>query len=108
MAADAIIFDGETNATVPAFIRLVRQKALAEGRERDDQWMAAFASSCIDGSALEWYETLDEEVQESWKLLRAALLSRWSRSESISSTCVSAYQAKKYILDQTSEPVVQY
>lgn len=48
------------------------------GKQRDDQWMADYASICLDGGALAWYENLDDVVRGDWKLLRQALLSRYA------------------------------
>ncbi|KAG8921736.1 hypothetical protein FRC00_008290, partial [Tulasnella sp. 408] len=39
--------------------------------------MAGYASTCFAGEALRWYEGLDEDVQDDWKQLRAALLERF-------------------------------
>lgn len=49
------------------------------GKQRGDQWMAGYASvSSLDGEALAWYESLDDETQRDWKLLHGALLSRYT------------------------------
>ena len=55
------------------FILFVRQQAVEGNKARDNDWIADYAASCITGSALEWFEDLDEEVTLDWKLLRRAL-----------------------------------
>lgn len=71
------IFDSVNDTPCETFIRAVRKHALAEGREKDDSWIAHYAAASMDGLALRWYEELEEEDQESWKLLRRAMLRRW-------------------------------
>ncbi|KAG8987883.1 hypothetical protein FRB90_003077 [Tulasnella sp. 427] len=63
------------------FIQAVRRAAFNENQDRNDEWMARFASTCISGKALRWYESLDDDVQESWKLLRKAILARYPPTE---------------------------
>lgn len=56
----------------------MRQKGRSlKGKERDNIWIAHYASSCFGGSALRWFEGLDDEVQEDWKKLRKAMLDKW-------------------------------
>lgn len=74
-----ITFRGTNPDECEDFISAVRSKALAEGKYRDNQWIAYFASSCFVGAALYWYESLDESIQEDWKQLRPALLDRFGR-----------------------------
>ena len=73
-------FDGTTGVSGDVFIRSLRQNSLREGREKDDEWIALSAASWLEGEALEWYEDQTEETQESWKLLRRAILVRWPAS----------------------------
>ncbi|KAG8899340.1 hypothetical protein FRC01_010577, partial [Tulasnella sp. 417] len=81
---DDIVFDGTTGSD--QFIRNVRRVALARDKHSNDEWCAAFAASCLEGPALAFYERLSEDVQNSWKRLRAALLDRFpSGSSSLSS-----------------------
>ncbi|KAG8930522.1 hypothetical protein FRC00_001096, partial [Tulasnella sp. 408] len=60
------------------FVRAVREQALAAGKQRDDQWMADYASVRFDGEALKWFESLEDEAQSDWKLLRRAILTRYA------------------------------
>ncbi|KAG8942787.1 hypothetical protein FRC04_003482 [Tulasnella sp. 424] len=39
--------------------------------------MADYASIRFEGEALKWFESLDDETQASWKLLRRAVLSHY-------------------------------
>lgn len=72
-----IVFNGTTGASASHFIRLVRQEALQQNRSKDDEWTAEFAASCLEDAALVWFESQSAEIQESWRLLRRALLERW-------------------------------
>ncbi|KAG8917659.1 hypothetical protein FRC01_002308, partial [Tulasnella sp. 417] len=72
---DDIVFRGEGPCDV--FLRRVRKVAFEKGKHKDGDWMAGYASTCFEGEALMWYEGLDEDVQDDWKRLRAALLERF-------------------------------
>lgn len=74
-----IVFRGSNPDECDDFISAIRGRALAEGKHRDNQWIAYFASSCFVGDALYWYEGLDESIQEDWKQLRPAILERFGR-----------------------------
>lgn len=78
---DDNVFDGSGSLKVGTFVRNIRQQALTKDRQNDDQWIAQSAAASMDGPALDWYEALDEETQESWRLLRRALLTRWPTTE---------------------------
>lgn len=60
-----------------SFIAELIKLAFAQGKQRDDQWIADFAATCMADNALVWWSALDEEVQGSWKLLRQAMLSKY-------------------------------
>ncbi|KAG8944671.1 hypothetical protein FRC04_001635 [Tulasnella sp. 424] len=70
-------FQGLSARECEAFIAAVSRRAFTEGKEYDDRWTAAFASSCFAYDALRWWNGLDEKVQGSWKLLRSAMLSSY-------------------------------
>ena len=73
-----VVFDGEYNGLASdAFLRYVRRTVLAQGIQDDDRRVAQTAASSLGGEAVEWYEDQSEELQESWKLLRRAILLRW-------------------------------
>lgn len=55
-------------------INLDETRAHMEGKQRDDEWIADFATMCFSGNALRWYETLDDDVQRDWSKLRRAIL----------------------------------
>ena len=86
MSDTHIIFDGSNGISSDTFVRITRQRSLAEGKEKDDEWIALSAASCLEGEALDWYELQPEETQESWKLLRRALLIRWPRATAIAAS----------------------
>ena len=71
------VFDGITGLNSGQFLRIVRQNALDKDKATDDQWIAFYAAAHMDGPALDWLENQSEEMQESWRLLRRALLLRW-------------------------------
>ncbi|KAG8913928.1 hypothetical protein FRC01_004304 [Tulasnella sp. 417] len=74
---DDLEFRGEDLKECERFISAVNKKARAEGKFRDDQWIADLVGASMAGDALIWWSSLDDEVQESWKLLRKAMLSRY-------------------------------
>lgn len=59
-------------------MRVVRERALESERLSNDEWMASYASIRLEGEALKWFESLDDETQTNWKLLRRAILSRYA------------------------------
>ena len=75
---EGFLFDGLDGLSCEAFVRLVRQFAFSKDRGKDDEWIAQFAATRMDGAALRWLEDQPEETQDSWKLLRRAVLLRWS------------------------------
>lgn len=73
-----IIFLGRGAAEVDSFIRTVKRKALLEGRQRDLQWTADYASTCFSGGALKWLMGLDPAVSGNWVYLQKALLTKYA------------------------------
>lgn len=65
------------------FLLAVKKEAFAKWKERDDVWIARLAESHMGGEALVWYEDLDQETQDSWKLLKRALLLRYPASSNV-------------------------
>lgn len=59
------------------FINAVSRLAFSVGKQRDDNWIAAFAASCLAHDALRWWDSLDPTVQQSWRLLRQAMLLKY-------------------------------
>jgi len=53
--------------------------------------MADFAATCFVGDALRWYDSLDDEVQENWKLLQRALLTKYPPPVPHSSVAETSY-----------------
>ncbi|KAG8946545.1 hypothetical protein FRC04_011603 [Tulasnella sp. 424] len=72
-----VSFRGQDGNEAEEFIQAVRRAAFDADKDCDDRWMARFASTCMSGKALRWYESLDDDVQESWKRLRKAILVRY-------------------------------
>ncbi|KAG8964087.1 hypothetical protein FRC00_003882 [Tulasnella sp. 408] len=80
MATDELAdleFQGKDLKECEQFIKAVNKQARAEGKLRDDAWIADLVATCMAGDALIWWSSLDEETQASWKLLRKAMLSRY-------------------------------
>ncbi|KAG8920268.1 hypothetical protein FRC01_000848 [Tulasnella sp. 417] len=73
------MFYGGSGEEVEKFIRAVCDKAIDEGKQKDDEWIVAYASSCLAGEALRWYAHLDSDAQENWKKLQQALLIQYPR-----------------------------
>ncbi|KAG8941868.1 hypothetical protein FRC04_004045 [Tulasnella sp. 424] len=74
---DHPIFHGIDGVEAEEWVCAIRQKALSLQKQRDNDWIADFASTCFVGDALRWYEDLDEDVQRDWRKLRLALLTQW-------------------------------
>lgn len=55
----------------------IGRRAFSEGKHRDREWMAGFASTCVGGEALVWHSRLEEDVQNDWRLLEQALIERY-------------------------------
>ncbi|KAG8901063.1 hypothetical protein FRB99_005585, partial [Tulasnella sp. 403] len=68
-----IIFDGRNGRSCEKFIVAVRRKAFAEGKDRDYEWMARFATTCFEGRALRWHIELPDKVRNDWLALERAL-----------------------------------
>ncbi|KAG8960129.1 hypothetical protein FRC00_000843 [Tulasnella sp. 408] len=71
------LFKGTSPDECETFVAAVRLRALDQGKHRDNEWMAVFASGHLRGEALYWYEDLEESVQNDWSQLRPALLARF-------------------------------
>ncbi|KAG9039869.1 hypothetical protein FS837_000895 [Tulasnella sp. UAMH 9824] len=76
--SDSIVFTGVEGLSCHQLIRAIREHALEAGKQRDDQWMADYASIRFDGEALKWFESLEDDTQSDWKLLRRAILARYA------------------------------
>lgn len=58
-----IVFYGESAEEAEDFIFAIKERAYAEGKQKDNAWIADFASICFAKKALRWYEELNEETQ---------------------------------------------
>ncbi|KAG8930524.1 hypothetical protein FRC00_001098 [Tulasnella sp. 408] len=74
------VFTGLDGLNCHQFIKAIRENALKEGRQRDYEWMADFASIRFEEEALQWFESLGDETQSDWRLLRRAILSRYAEA----------------------------
>ena len=75
------MFQGQDGEECEDFVFWVIRRAKDKGKMNDDQWIAEFAMSCMARKALRWYIQLEPEVQQSWRLLRKALMDRYPASE---------------------------
>ncbi|KAG8907427.1 hypothetical protein FRC01_007688 [Tulasnella sp. 417] len=80
------LFHGRSGEEAEEFVHMVHQRALDVGKQQDNEWIAAFVSSCFVGGALRWYASLDLDVQDDWKRLRQAILARYPREDSESAS----------------------
>lgn len=55
----------------------IRQKAYAEGKQRDQAWILDLVAANLARDALEWHASLEPAVQNDWLLLQKALLARF-------------------------------
>jgi len=76
--ADDLTFYGIDGDECERFVAAVNKWAFEGDKDKDDEWVARFATSCIAGSAVRFYGTLDEDIQRSWRKLRLALLANYS------------------------------
>ncbi|KAG9033339.1 hypothetical protein FS837_002490 [Tulasnella sp. UAMH 9824] len=70
----SIEFKGESESECQEFVRQIRQRAFAEGKEKDSEWMVRLAFPCFAGKALKWHASLPIDVQSSWRCLERAIL----------------------------------
>ncbi|KAG8897100.1 hypothetical protein FRB99_008454, partial [Tulasnella sp. 403] len=70
-------FSGGDGTECDAFVRMVRQRAIDQGKESDSQWIARFASFSLEGEALRWYSSLNDTVQDDWRLLQRAIFDKY-------------------------------
>ncbi|KAG8888662.1 GTP-binding protein Rab-3D [Tulasnella sp. 332] len=75
---ELISFNGRDGEEVTEFLRSVKRVALAEGRQRDDQWLMDYTESCLAGPALQWHLYLEDKTLSSWRGLQRAFLNRFA------------------------------
>ncbi|KAG8896618.1 hypothetical protein FRB99_008797, partial [Tulasnella sp. 403] len=80
--AELFSFGGNSGKECEDFIQNVRRYAFSQGKLKDKEWVALFASTCFSGKALRWHAELDDVTKESWDLLEAALLEEWCPNNS--------------------------
>ncbi|KAG8966546.1 hypothetical protein FRC05_002619 [Tulasnella sp. 425] len=86
-------FTGESAEEAQDFVQAVHKRAYAAGRHKDNAWMAEFAFPFFARKALLWYETLDEETQNDWKLLKRAIFAEFTARPPPPATVPSAAPA---------------
>lgn len=67
-------FSGAPGEKAATFVQNLNRRAFAEGRGRDDGWLAQYIVACLSDGALEWFYSLEDDVQGSGKRLCSALL----------------------------------
>ncbi|KAG8904142.1 hypothetical protein FRC01_008853 [Tulasnella sp. 417] len=88
-----IRFEGKSAKEAEEFVAAIRGIALKEGKHKDHEWIAFFASSCFVGLALRWFEDLDFEMRCDWDLLRQAILRKWPAEDDTNATLVPSAPA---------------
>lgn len=78
-AEEWLSFSGAPEEKAAAFIQNLNRRAFAQGKSKDDEWLAQYAAACLSHDALVWYYDLAEEVQSSWRKLCPALLREFSK-----------------------------
>lgn len=68
-----LTFYGKDGRECEQFIRSVQKLAFRAGKQDDSKWMANYAATCLDESALRWFLRLDEDTKNDWRLLSLAL-----------------------------------
>ncbi|KAG9006706.1 hypothetical protein FRB93_008438 [Tulasnella sp. JGI-2019a] len=79
LSLECLSFNGTNSEDVTEFLRQIKRIAMAQGRQRNQDWMFDCAESCLGGSALRWFDQRqgEGEALASWDALRSALLSRF-------------------------------
>ncbi|KAG8965699.1 hypothetical protein FRC00_003174 [Tulasnella sp. 408] len=72
-----LTFHGTNGTECEDFINNVRCRALEQGKIRDNDWLVNFAKSCCRDGALEFLDSLDDNVKGDWKQFRMALLKKY-------------------------------
>ncbi|KAG8940438.1 hypothetical protein FRC04_005265 [Tulasnella sp. 424] len=70
-------FNGVDGLGYEDFLQQVRRVAFNEGKSRDASWMADLAVLHLSGEALTWFETLFDDVQQDWNLLKRAIFQKY-------------------------------
>ncbi|KAG8912722.1 hypothetical protein FRC01_004937 [Tulasnella sp. 417] len=71
-------FSGAADEKAAVFIQNMNRRAFAQGKSKDDEWLAQYAAACLSEDALMWYYGLEEGVQNSWRKMCPALLKEFS------------------------------
>ncbi|KAG8903900.1 hypothetical protein FRB99_002600 [Tulasnella sp. 403] len=72
-----VTFQGRNSSEAQDFIRKVYEHAAARNKLADNQWIADYASSCLQGEALTWYETLNPSVRRDWGQFQVVLVQHY-------------------------------
>ncbi|KAG9013355.1 hypothetical protein FRB93_000878 [Tulasnella sp. JGI-2019a] len=75
--SEQLTFSGKETEDITTFLQEVQQIALAEGRQRDDDWRADYVGGCLKGPAFQWYIVQEDHIRFTWTSLCRALLQRF-------------------------------
>ncbi|KAG9017360.1 hypothetical protein FRB93_007474 [Tulasnella sp. JGI-2019a] len=77
-------FSGGDGEDVTIFVRDVKRIAIAQGHQRDQEWIVDYVESCLDGQAMRWFSKQDPDgpIMSSWHTLRQGLLDRFTEPPS--------------------------
>lgn len=70
-------FSGTEGIQYQDFLQHIRRIAFSEGESRNFAWMADLAALHFSGDAFKWYESLDDDTQQDWNLLRKAVAKKY-------------------------------
>ncbi|KAG9037212.1 hypothetical protein FRB95_006465 [Tulasnella sp. JGI-2019a] len=75
---EVLTFSGRPDEDVTLFLQNVKRIAFAQGRQKDEGWLADYVETCLAGAALRWFSELEDTAgDQSWKVLRRAFLERF-------------------------------
>ncbi|KAG8909975.1 hypothetical protein FRC01_006616 [Tulasnella sp. 417] len=74
---DGFSFNGVDGLGHQDFLQKIRHEAFKKGKTRDNIWMADLTALHLSGEALTWFETLPDDVQQTWKQLKKAIIQKY-------------------------------
>ncbi|KAG9043142.1 hypothetical protein FS837_009960 [Tulasnella sp. UAMH 9824] len=91
-------FYGKSGEEAEEFVHTVRQRARDAGRQKDNDWIITYVSDCFVGDALRWHVSLDQSIQDDWKMLQVAILVQWRREGGMDLPAKSGESSKSHSL----------
>ncbi|KAG9011879.1 hypothetical protein FRB94_007315 [Tulasnella sp. JGI-2019a] len=83
-STELLSFTGDVEGEdVSVFLRDVMRVAYTQSQSRNNDWLVYYIQMCLSGTALKWYTSIDEGIQDDFRRLRVALLERFSRPSQV-------------------------